>query len=236
MVNEWMSFIQSCLYPSICILCGDRSRRGMDLCAACEADLPVNSNPCPQCAHPLPALARSKCGRCLRQAPAFDQAVVPFQYLAPFDQLICGLKFSAKLHYARTLSALLGAHLAVRSELNIDLIVPVPLHRQRQWMRGFNQAVELARPIGRRLSIPVQTRGFRRVRATHAQATLATRARRRNLRDAFAVAGCLQGRRIAVVDDVVTTATTVNEFAKALKSAGAQWVEVWAVARTLHNR
>jgi ComF family protein len=117
-----------------------------------------------------------------------------------------------------------------------DLILPVPLHRQRLRVRGFNQSLEIARPIGRHFGIPVTSRLCRRVRATPAQTGLDRKTRRKNLRQAFQLNGGVQGQAIALLDDVVTTGSTVTELARLLKRSGASRVDVWAVARTPDDR
>ena len=126
--------------------------------------------------------------------------------------------------------AVLAAALAPRVEPLPARLVPVPLHRNRLRRRGYNQAVELARPLGRALGLPVAPRLCRRQRPTPAQAELTGSDRRRNVRGAFAVAAPVP-RHVAIVDDVVTTGSTVGELARVLRRAGAERVEVWAVAR-----
>ncbi len=112
-----------------------------------------------------------------------------------------------------------------------ELIVPVPLHPLRQRERGFNQASELARPISQRLNVQFDARLCRRIRATADQTELDARARRRNVRRAFEVSGSIRLRHVAVLDDVLTTGSTANEMARALKRAGVETVEIWAAAR-----
>lgn len=121
------------------------------------------------------------------------------------------------------------AGLATRPEL----LIPVPLHPQRYAERGFNQALELARPIARRLDVPMDWSNCVRMRATPHQTGQDARARRANLKGAFAVSGTLQARHVAIVDDVVTTGATVSELARVLRRAGVERVEVWSAARTL---
>ena len=112
-----------------------------------------------------------------------------------------------------------------------ELLLPVPLHPKRLRERGFNQALEIARPLGRRFQIPVEARACRRIRATRPQSELALAERRGNLRGAFAVRGALTARHLAIVDDVVTTGATVSALARVLLRQGVQRVDVWAVAR-----
>ena len=233
-VDNWLGAVGRVVFPPSCALCGEHSATGRDLCAACAVELPFNRSCCARCALPLatPALA---CGECLRKPPPFDAAIAPLRYEWPLDRLVTRLKFSVDLAVGRVLAELLQD--AVRSAADrIDLVVPVPLHLQRLRERGFNQALELARPIARRLGLPLDHAVLARTRATPPQTGLAAAERRRNLRDAFAVRGTLAGRSIALVDDVVTTTATVRACARALKQAGAGRVEVWAVARAAGPR
>jgi len=129
------------------------------------------------------------------------------------------------------LGTLLGRRLATGHALHVEALLPVPLHRAREADRGFNQAIEIAQAAGRELSLPVVCDASRRRHATIEQAGLDADARRHNLRGAFELVRPLGHRRIAIVDDVMTTGSTVEELARVLKAGGAQWVEVWAVAR-----
>jgi ComF family protein len=135
------------------------------------------------------------------------------------------------LSHARLLGELLAGHLATLVGPRPELLLPVPLHPRRQRGRGFNQALELARPIARRLGVRLVADGCRRLRDTAAQSGLDAAARRRNVRGAFAVNTPVGGRRVALIDDVVTTGHTVTEMARVVAAAGAERVEVWCVAR-----
>lgn len=170
------------------------------------------------------------CGACQRRPPAFARALALFHYAPPVDQLVHGLKYHGRLELARVLGRLLADALALRSR-HIDVIVPVPLHRARLRARGFNQALELARPIARRLGVPIDYHCVVRARNTPPQATLAPKARRRNVRGAFVAKGRLDGLRIALVDDVLTTGQTADAVATCLRRAGARQVELWVLAR-----
>ena len=149
------------------------------------------------------------------------------------QQLVAGLKFHERLAGGRLLGELLARHLLARVNPLPELILPIPLHPRRLRQRGFNQAMELALPVGRRLGIPLDRKSCRRKRPTQPQTELDLVQRRRNLRKAFALSGALPARHIALVDDVVTTGSTSDELARLLKRAGAERVEVWAAARAL---
>jgi ComF family protein len=220
------------LYPPTCSLCGDTGARGLDLCGACFAELPWNRHPCPRCAAPLPPDAEDKlCGNCLRSLPAWDAAKSPLAYAYPVDKLVQRFKFNRDLPAGRLLAELLADYLAAGSDEKPDCIVPVPLHPVRLKERGFNQAVELARPIGKRLKIPLRLDLCERIRATAVQSTLDAAERKKNLKDAFAVKGSADGLHVALLDDVVTTGVTLEALTKALREAGAARVTIWCAAR-----
>lgn len=232
MVNQWIDRVQSWLYPNRCTLCGDPGAEGLDLCSACRADLPYNHHACPRCSVPLPAHTPiNVCGHCLRQPPRYTRLLSLFQYETPADHLITALKFHGKLAHARLLGELLGAQLATQIEILPQRIIPVPLHRARLRERGFNQAVELARPIAARFGIPIDVGSCVRVRATPAQSTLPATRRKANVSDAFRVRRPINATHVAILDDVVTTGHTVNELARVLRRSGVKIIEVWAVAR-----
>jgi len=234
MVYQWLENGLSALYPPTCLLCGSDGAPGRDLCPGCASDLPQNRNPCPRCAEPLPpdAPAGSLCGGCLRSPPAFDACRAPYLYAPPVDWLIGRLKFQGRLVSGRLLAALLADDLARGDGPLPELIVPMPLHARRLRERGFNQAAELARPLGRRLGIAVALDGVRRVRAGAPQSSLAKTHRRANIRGAFALTGPLSAAHVAIVDDVLTTGASADELARTLKQGGADRVDVWVLART----
>jgi ComF family protein len=234
MVYNWIENALYALYPPTCVLCGSQGAPDRDLCPGCAADLPRNTNPCRRCAEPLPTGAPpgALCARCLRSPPDFDCCSAPYLYGPPADWLIGRLKFRAHLAHGRVLGTLLGDHLAGLDGPRPELIVPMPLHRARLRERGFNQAVELARPVGRRLGIPVALDLVQRVRPGQPQSALERSRRRANVRGAFAVQRPLEAFHVAIVDDVLTTGASAGELAGTLRRAGAERVEVWVVART----
>ena len=200
------------------------------LCRPCQADLPRNRHPCPGCAEPH--VGPGLCRRCLEHPLNAEAVHAPWLYDWPLDRLIRSMKFRGDLSAARTLGELLAT--AIEPD-GVDLVVPVPLHDRRLAVRGFNQALELARPVARRWGLAVRPELSRRRRATRAQAELAAEQRRANVRDAFVVPperrAAVRGRRIALVDDVVTTGETADALAATLRAAGADGVVIWAVAR-----
>jgi ComF family protein len=171
------------------------------------------------------------CRYCTRRALPFDSALSAFRYAAPIDQAVQRLKYSADFLAARWLGDAMAAAARSRAPALPDLLLPVPLHRGRLLRRGYNQAQELARVIGRELGIANRPRLARRVRATADQIGQSAHDRRRNLRGAFAVDAAVRGKRVALIDDVMTTGSTLAELARACRAAGAIEVQAWTVAR-----
>lgn len=223
------------LFPAHCRLCRAPVSDGPDLCPGCLHDLPWLETACAHCALPLAGAGEPlMCGACQRRAPAFDDATALLHYRPPADYLIQRFKFAGELALAPLLGGLLATKIAACRSGLPGLLIPVPLHPSRLRERGFNQATELARVIGRRLGIGVDYRLCQRSRKTEPQSTLPVTQRRANLRNAFSISGRLTTAHIAVVDDVMTSGHTAGELARVLKRAGARRVEVWVIARAGH--
>jgi ComF family protein len=219
------------VFPPRCLLCLDPGQPPvLDLCSGCEADLARDVPACTGCARLLPQPDVFLCGDCLRSPRVFDAAFAAYRYQHPLDWLVQRMKYGGDIAAARVLGTLLGRRLRAGHALHVEALVPVPLHRAREADRGFNQAIEIARAAGREVALPVVYPVARR-RATTEQAGLDALTRRHNLRGAFELLRPLAQRRVAIVDDVMTTGSTVEELARVLKAGGARWVEAWAVAR-----
>jgi len=218
-------FLSNLLFGGSCFLCRGAAR-GI-LCPACDADLPrLAGTLCPRCALPSPGSAL--CGRCLADAPHYDATVAALAYRFPADTLVHALKFRSQL----ALASLMGDLLIEAIRERIDLVVPVPLSRERLRERGYNQAAEIARHVARERRARLELTVVVRERNTRAQADLPWSDRARNVRGAFRCERSLDGAAIAVVDDVMTTGATLDELAATLKRAGAARVVNWVVART----
>ena len=217
------------LFPPSCVLCGLPDDQA-SLCTRCRDVLPCNDCACRRCAAPLDTPSPgADCGACQSNPPAYHSASAPFLYAFPLDAALKRLKFQRRLLFAPVFADLLLPALN-HAFPHCDALVPVPLHRRRHVLRGFNQADEICRPLARASGLPTLVNVLRR-RATRPQSGLTAVERRRNLRNAFAVHGDLPGRYPLIVDDVLTTGSTCNELARALLGAGAEQVSVLVVAR-----
>lgn len=214
------------LFAQDCVLCAAPSGARW-FCDPCERDLPALGGACPQCAGPSPGGER--CGVCLRSAPCFDATAAAWRYEFPVDRLLQALKYGGRLALAEAFADHLAA--AVRGR-TADLLVPMPLARARLAARGFNQAMEIARHLARRIGVRVDAHLAIRIRDTIPQADLPHDARAANVRGAFACRGAVAGLHLALVDDVMTTGASLEALAGTLKAAGAARVENWVVART----
>ncbi|TAL82939.1 MAG: ComF family protein [Rhodanobacter sp.] len=232
--RERLPRVQRFVLPLRCLLCGGAGAADMDLCAACATELPRNRACCSRCALPL-ATSAALCGECQRRLPPWDAAWAPFRYGWPLDRLESRFKFGADLAAGRVLS-----RLWLREPCPIPLppwLVAVPLHRSRLRQRGYNQALELARPLAREFGISLRHDVLRRLRRTDPQTELDARARRHNVRRAFALHPGLQmPTHVAILDDVMTTGATLAECTRLLKRHGVQRVDVWALARAPRPR
>jgi ComF family protein len=216
------------LLSPVCLLCAGHSDAD-GLCEGCRNALPrLTDMHCPVCAIPEPA--GELCGRCLNKPPHFDRVVAPFMYAFPAIVLIQGLKYRGDLACARPLAAGLAG--ALEEEPYPDLVMPMPLARGRLASRGFNQAMEIARPVAADFGLDLSLNICQRTREGTPQAVLPWKQRATNIRNAFVCDFDVSGKSVAVVDDVLTTGATLDELALTLKRRGAREVIGWIVART----
>ena len=228
--DPWFPEVQTLLPPERCALCRDPCEQ--ILCTPCRDSLPWNRLACPGCARPLAIPPVRLCPDCAAKPPDFDAAWSAFRYAEPVAQAIHRLKYHADFRSARWLAEEMASALAARAEPLPDLLLPMPLHGQRLRRRGYNQALELARRLAGRLVVEVDTDAARRVRATEDQIGKSAPERRRNVKGAFAVeAARVRDKHVALLDDVMTTGSTLAELARACRKSGARRVEVWTVAR-----
>lgn len=215
------------LWTHDCVLCLRDCGESL-LCAACAAELEDPSPACPRCALPL-ARAELPCPACRSAPHAFDRAVARYEYRFPLDRLVLRFKYGGDLALGRWLAQRLAERAS--REPRPDVLVVPPLSPARIRTRGFNQALEIARLVGRRIGVAVSREALVRRHDTPSQASLGRRERQANLRGAFACTRALGGLHVAIVDDVLTTGATADAIAQVLKEAGAASVAVWAVAR-----
>ena len=168
---------------------------------------------------------------CLQRLPAFDHTVAPFHYRYPVDSLIKKFKYDEEIRAAGPLVACLLKRINERTPVLPEVLIPIPLHRNRLYLRGYNQSQEICRILGHHLDIPVDNKSVVRARSTAEQHRLSAKQRRGNVRGAFRIQTALAYRSVAIVDDVITTGATANEMAATLKRAGVKRVELWALAR-----
>jgi len=230
--GDMLRCIDDAIMPLRCVFCGIRSTAGeQHICEGCRGDLPWIANACGRCAQPvafeLPQGVH--CAACQKRPPPFQSTVAPLRYEFPIDAALKALKFGRRLHYAPAFGELLIAEMQ-RFSVEIDALLPVPLHWRRQAMRGFNQASEIARPLAKRYALPTILDVTRR-RATPFQSNLAAKERSKNLRHAFVARKSLDLQHVLIVDDVVTTGATTRFLAEELLRNGVTRVSVLAIAR-----
>jgi ComF family protein len=185
---------------------------------------------CPVCATPLTTPAPA-CGACLKTPPAFDATLAPLRYAFPVDRLIQHLKFARRLASADFCAQCMLAGTRPQG----TLIVPVPLSPLHLHERGFNQALEIARPLARTLGLPLDATSLLRTRETLPQTRLPWRARKGNVRHAFESRRDFSSQTVIVIDDVMTTGATLDAVARTLKDHGATRVVNWVAARAVRT-
>ncbi|QIM69361.1 amidophosphoribosyltransferase [Basfia succiniciproducens] len=226
---NWFAF--RCIYcqkklaigsHGLCCSCNKQIRR-FNYCGVCGSELAENT---------------LGCGNCLQNRPAWHRMVIIGAYKMPLSSLIHRFKFQNSFYFDRTLARLL--YLAIRDARRThglmlpEVIIPVPLHHFRHWRRGYNQADLLAGQLAKWLNIPCNNRLIKRVKHTRTQRGLSAAARRVNLRKAFRFADKKQAcpyKSVALVDDVITTGSTLNALAGLFVQQGVEQIQVWGLAR-----
>lgn len=239
MMKSFFQKITNIILPNVCVLCMHPTHSSLVLCDACKIDLPWLINACMRCANPLP-VEEKVCGECLKKPPPYDNTFAMLHYKKPITNLIAQMKYQQQLSIAK----LFGEYMAEKLINKVDdstlilpqAILPVPLHTKRLRERGFNQAIELARPVAKRLQLPILTQECIRIRATEKQSLTRAGAREDNIKNAFSAEFTQPVMHVALIDDVITTGNTISAVSKSLKKAGVQRIDVWCVARTqLHT-
>lgn len=223
------------LFPKYCVLCGFKSDTELELCQVCNQALPWLQDACYQCGAILEQGKESiRCRDCIISPPAFDRLCALFNYEMPISKLMPQLKFHDKLLYGKLLGQLLLQEYPkwYGLELEPEALLPVPLADGRLRQRGFNQVLEILRPIMQTKKFPILSDHCVRVKSTKPQTKMSMRYRRRNLRGAFKMMQRIPYRHIAVVDDVYTTGSTIQAISEVLRKVGVEQIDVWCIFRT----
>lgn len=227
------------LIPACCMVCNRPTTRNSNLCAVCELQLPWIKHHCHGCGLEFNAaeLPANRCGKCLENTSPLDACHSLFRYSVPLNKLIPAFKFQARFDIGLGFSVLLAAAMNqhYRAFVEPELLLPVPMHYRRHLQRGFNQSWELVREVSRITGIPCSNNLVKKCRHTTAQADLGSaRERARNLTGAFSMTSdydLSNVNRVTIIDDVITTMSTISVLADLLKCRGIQRVEAWSVAR-----
>jgi len=224
--------LYSKLLPIPCFLCGDFSPHEV-LCTACAEDLPWLGKCCQQCAIPLNE--SGICGQCLQQPPPQQSTVALFRYEEPVNHCIAAFKFHQQLAFTQLFAGLLADKIRKRQQPLPEILMPIPLHPSRLRERGYNQSAQLADALSKKLGVATDKHVLIRQRNTSPQSGLSGKQRKRNLKQAFAVAKALPYKHVALIDDVYTTGLTVAEASRCLMQNGVEKVEVWTIARAIRH-
>ena len=239
LLNKWLKnnhllnlqIISAIVFKQNCILCAQNIYTTSSIhavCRPCLNDLPWHpQTSCPQCGL---SSSGQLCGSCISSPPDFDATKAVFLYAYPVDAMMVRYKYGNRLNLGNTFGEFLQKKISLA---NIDVIVPMPMHPTRLKERGFNQSLEIAKVLTKNAHEKLDYKSVIRQTLTPPQASLPLKERVKNIKGAFKIVGNLAGKRIAIVDDVMTTGASLNELAKTLKKAGATHVECWVIARTL---
>lgn len=224
------------ILPLSCLLCQQGVKAGL-VCPICYQDLKQIYPHCERCGLPL-ASQQSQCGQCISHPPIFTQLTACGLFDAPLYQLIYKLKYQQQAIYSQVLGRLLAEKINARYGANAQAprpqaLIPVPLHSRKERQRGFNQAQLIANHCAKQLNIPCQAHWLTRVKDTASQTQLNLKQRQKNMHQAFAIKHLPVGiKRVAIIDDIVTTGATVYSLCKALRQAGVEQIEIWCICRT----
>jgi ComF family protein len=179
------------------------------------------------------AAKQDYCGRCISSPQPYDECFCPYQFESPISEQIRDFKYHERPELAKPLAQVLAREISANQLELPDLLVPVPMHLSRLRSRGYNQSARLAQELGKILSIEADYNLLIKTHNTTPQAKLGLNQRSINLKGSFTVKHSVQARKVAIVDDVVTTGATAAEIAKILKRNGVEYVQVWGIAHTV---
>jgi len=230
-------YLSNSVFAPRCLVCDQACQSHYDLCKACTAALPWLGSACVRCAQPLAQIEgrQTVCGACQHSHSPLQRAKAAFVYADPINALLRRFKFHQDLAAGRLLAQLMASVMGnfMQSLHPVDrpqALLPVPLHVWRLRQRGYDQALELAKPLARYLNLPL-IHGLRRIRNTQAQSQLHAAARKRNVRHAFTARIRPLPAHVLLIDDVMTTGATLHAAAYALRKAGVQRIDAWVCAR-----
>lgn len=199
------------------------------ICVPCHAHLPLSKQTCYVCGLPSNH-SEIPCGSCLKNSPPYDKSISAFHYQSPISDFITQYKYASKLE----LLPLMVDYLIIAIEKSLkqqpELLIPIPLYYKKRNKRGFNQSRMIAKILSKHFCIPISGSEIVRTKQTQTQASLDAVQRKKNLKNAFEINRSLP-ERIAIIDDIVTTGTTVSELASLARAHGAKQIEVWSLAR-----
>ncbi len=226
----WLKLSQSLLPTANCVTCNYQKSQKYGLCMGCYHDLPHIQQSCLRCG--LVVSPEHQCA-CKDEDWPFSACLAACIYAFPVDVLIGQLKNQHKLSLSNTLGQLIAAQIQ-RHQLPLpELLIPVPAHPERLQQRGFNQAQEIAKVVGSILTIPVDGFAIQRGKTLIVQKKLGRQQRTLNADNAFTLAKPLTVKRVAIIDDVITTGATTKAIAYLLREHGVSEIQSWAVARTI---
>jgi ComF family protein len=224
--------LEQWLFPHYCVQCHQHTQNTLDLCHICQAALPWIESGCFRCGIPKQESEEESCVFCAQTPLHFDRLCALLRYERPITHWITRLKFGGELYYGRILGTLLSQALPrfYATHPFPQAVIPVPLHPSRLRQRGFNQTRELLIPLLQTYPIELW-QGCSRIRTTLPQISLNQRQRKNNLHRIFELTEIPRFERIAILDDVVTTASTVNALSNVLRGSGVDQIDVWTICR-----
>lgn len=237
-ITHFSSRLIGAFFPNHCRVCQGQLTApapiaGNFLCQYCYESLPWNKMACLKCA--LPLMEGQLCGTCLMDPLSLNVCLSPLIYKPPISNFIAQLKFQQQLWCGKVLGLILASaiHQHYQNQPLPEAIIPIPLHTRRLRQRGFNQSVEIAKPIAQQLKIPIILSDFYRHKYTQAQSQLPAAQRNKNISGAFSSRRVRSMKYVAIVDDVITTGQTIREFSKILHKQKVSKIDIWSCARVI---
>jgi len=225
------SITQMRFLASVCVLCNQKHFDSFPVCDSCQLLLTPLGTACQFCANPLTDERLLICGQCIKEKPFIDKAIIPYQFSDIFRYLLHQFKYQKAIYLSQFFAELMLRELK-KTKLDIDCLMPIPMHPARLKERGFNQTVLLTKYLSKKLNIPYDLKACIKHKDTQAQANLNADNRKKNIKDSFSLLK-LSHKKIMLIDDLFTTGSTANELAKTLKKAGAEEVILCCLGRTL---